>query len=65
MLIAQHNNADNKPIYGGFLVGRSWCFTTLIGKRYCLSRQFDATVKKDLFQIVYILRALKALILNR
>lgn len=65
MLIAQHKNADDKPIYGGFLVGRNWYFTTLIGKKYCLSRQFDATIKKDLFQIVYILCALKDLILNR
>lgn len=65
MLIAQHKNKDNKPIYGSYIFGRFWYFATLIGTDYCQSRPFDATVQADLFQIVYILRALKDLILNR
>ena len=65
MLIAQHNNQDGKPLYGGYLVGGNWRFTTLIQKDYCVSRQFDATQKTDLLQIVSALRQLKQLILNR
>ncbi len=65
MLIAQHKNNGNKPIYGGYLVGRNWYFTTLIGTNYCISRQFDATIQSELFQIAYILRHLKTMILSR
>jgi hypothetical protein len=65
MLIAQEINHDNLPIYGGFLVGSNWRYCTLIGKDYCLSRQYDASNKADLLQIVFILRKLKDLILNR
>lgn len=65
MLVAQEINKDNKPIYGCYLVGRNWYFTTLIEKNYCISRQFDAKKKEDLLQIVFILQQLKSLILNR
>ncbi len=65
MLIAQHQNADNKPVYGGFLVGSEWRFTTLIDKNYCISRKFDAMQMPDILQIVYSLRHLKDMILNR
>jgi hypothetical protein len=65
MLIAQHKNQDNKPMYGGYLVGRSWVFTTLSGSDYCTSRIFDASQKADLLHIVSILRHLKSIILNR
>jgi hypothetical protein len=65
MLIAQEINQDGKTIYGCYLVGRNWYFTTLIGKNYCISRQFDAQNYDDLLQIVFILRKLKNLILDR
>lgn len=65
MLIAQHKNADNQPIYGGYLVGANWRFTTLSDNHYCVSRQYDASNRSDLLQIVFALRHLKALILNR
>jgi hypothetical protein len=65
MLIAQEINQDNLPIYGGFLVGSNWRYATLIGKDYAISRLYDASNKKDLLQIVFILRKLKDLILNR
>ncbi|MFN0033490.1 MAG: hypothetical protein ACKVUS_00400, partial [Saprospiraceae bacterium] len=29
MLIAQQQNNDGKPIYGGYLIGKNWHFTTL------------------------------------
>jgi hypothetical protein len=65
MLLAQNQNADGKHLYGCFVKENNWRFTTLLGLDYCVSRQFDATQKHDLLQIVYILRKLKDLILNR
>lgn len=65
MLIAQHQNDDNKPIYGGYMIGTGWHFATLIGKNYCISDKFEATQKEHLVQIIYILRKLKDLIIYR
>ena len=65
MLLAQQANADNKPVYGCFVIENNWRFTSLNGLDYCVSRQFDATEKQALHQIVFILRKLKDLILNR
>ena len=65
MLIAQEINKDNKPIYGSYLFGSRWSFVTLIGKRYCTSPELNAVNKKDFLQIIFILRKLKELILNR
>ncbi len=65
MLIAQALNNDNKPVYGSFVVGSEWRFTTLVGKNYCISKKFDATQKKELLQVIYSIRALKNLILDR
>jgi hypothetical protein len=64
MLIAQHLNQDNKPVYGGFLVGTDWRFATLIDNNYCLSAKFDASQKTELLQIIFILRKLKDLIIG-
>jgi hypothetical protein len=65
MLIAQELNQDNKPIYGSYLFGSRWRFCTLIGKNYCQSREYNADESADLLQIIFILRKLKELILNR
>lgn len=65
MLIAQALNKDQKTLYGGYLIGHNWHFATLTGTAYSASRQYDATDRADLWQIVYALRALKDLILNR
>ena len=65
MIIAQHLNQDKHPIYGTFIVGKNWVFTTLNGQEYCRSRQFDASEKDELLQIVFILRNLKTLILGK
>lgn len=65
MLIAQTLNNDNKPIFGSYLFGSRWTFTTLIGKRYCSSVELNATEKTDFIKIICILRKLKTLILNR
>jgi hypothetical protein len=59
MLIAQQQNNNQQPLYGSFVIGAHWHFTTLVEKQYCLSRSFDATNYKDLKQIVFILRKIK------
>jgi hypothetical protein len=65
MLLAQEQNADGKYLYGCYVKENNWYFTTLQGLNYCVSQQFDSIKKADLLQIVYILRKLKELILNR
>jgi hypothetical protein len=65
MLLAQQINQDGKTIYGCYVIERNWFFTTLNGLDYCVSKQFDASDKTDLLAIVYALRHLKDLILNR
>jgi hypothetical protein len=62
MLVAQYRNADNKPIYGAWLVGSIWNFTLLQGNEYFVSHKFDASDLESLTQIVFILRRLKELI---
>ncbi len=65
MLLAQQANNDRKAIYGAWLIGENWHFTTLFGNEYCTSRQYVATNPEDLKKIVYMLQYLKTLILSR
>ena len=65
MLIAQAKNNDQKPIYGGYLFGTVWNFATLMGNQYCISREYNATRRDDLLQIINILRKIKDLIQER
>ena len=65
MLIAQDINADQKTIFGCYVIERQWIFTTLNGREYCKSQSYNSTKKEDLLQIVFILRKLKELIINR
>ena len=62
MLIAQALNGEDKPIYGGYLFGSSWRFTTLFQQEYCQSLNFDTTRKEDIEQIVFMLKKLKELV---
>lgn len=65
MIVAQEINQDGKPLYGCWLQGRIWYFTVLNGSEYCVSRAYDATQEPDLLHIVFMLRKLKEIILNR
>jgi hypothetical protein len=47
------------------LRGSGWRFATLVGTDYCLSRKFDAENKKDLIQILFVLKQIKQIMLNR
>ncbi len=70
MLIAQERNQsrdtthEKHPIFGAFIVGRNWIFTALQGQSYCKSPQYDASIKDELLQIIFILRQLKKFIIN-
>ncbi len=65
MILSQETNQDGKILYGSWIQGRFWYFTTLTHKEYCVSKPFDATDPEDILKIVFILRKLKDLILNR
>jgi hypothetical protein len=61
MLAAQaKNNGSNLPIYGLYNIGQNWFFVLLKEKEYVVSRQFDATDKDDLKQIINMLQYVKA-----
>jgi hypothetical protein len=62
MLAAQTANADDAPVYGGFLIGSVWRLATLIGRDYCTSRQYFAAQLPDLFTLAFALRHLRSLI---
>jgi hypothetical protein len=64
MLIAQKENNNQKPLYGCYLQGKFWVFSTLHGKNYCVTRAYDATQTEDLNQIIFMLRKLKQIILT-
>ncbi len=70
MLIGQaKNNNDNRnadqPIYGCYVQGRFWFFSILEGKQYTISNAFDSSDLEDARKIIFILRKLKAIILER
>lgn len=65
MILAQHHNQDGKVIYGCWVQGATWRFALLNGQNYCISHSFDATQTDDFMQVIFILRKLKNLILNR
>ncbi len=62
MLGSQILNNNGKPVFGCYEVGRNWYFATLEGKKYILSRQFDAASYSDLILIVNILHNIKSLV---
>lgn len=64
MLIAQQKNEQAIPIYGSYLFGSRWRFCTLVNKKYCQSRDYDADEYDDLHSIVFIIRKLKEIILG-
>jgi hypothetical protein len=65
MLIAQAKNDDDKPIYGCYVQGRFWFFSILKGKEYVISKSFEASEMPEMQQIIFILRKLNTIILER
>ncbi|MCK6690905.1 MAG: hypothetical protein L6Q97_02255 [Thermoanaerobaculia bacterium] len=60
MVVAQHLNKDRDTLYGCYIIGRNWFFVALKGQEYAISDAFVAT-QEDLFQIIAILRHVRAL----
>ncbi len=63
MLVAQELNQHQRPIYGCYVLGRSWSFMVLQGREYAISLAYDST-KPEIFDIFRILKALKAMIIG-
>jgi hypothetical protein len=60
MVATQAKNADNLPLYGLYVVGRSWFFVLLKDKDYIVSKAFDSYESDDLPCIVQMLKFVKA-----
>jgi hypothetical protein len=58
MLVAQAKNDNNMPIYGCYVLGRSWFFVVLDGSEYAVSRAYDAS-QDDIYAILSILKKMK------
>ena len=58
MLVAQVKNEDKNPVYGCYVLGRSWFFVVLNHNEYAVSRAYDAS-QPDIYVIIAILRKVK------
>jgi hypothetical protein len=58
MLVAQHQNDNQKPIFGCYIIGRNWCFMALVGNEYAISSDFSG-VDDEIFDIFRILKSLR------
>jgi hypothetical protein len=64
-LIGQAKNEKPIPLYGVEIIGKSWTFTIMDGKEYCVSPTFSATEREDLLKIIAILRKFKHILFTR
>ncbi len=58
MLAAQQLNDNQKPIFGCYIIGRSWYFMALVGKEYAISNVYTCT-DEEIFDIFRILKGLR------
>lgn len=66
MRVAQElNKSTGEPIFGCYVLGRFWFFTSLINDAYCITNAYNSTKKEELFTIVKILKAQKQIIFKR
>jgi hypothetical protein len=63
MLVAQVRNEGIRPVYGCYVLGRSWFFVILQGKEYAVSRAYDAS-QDDIYKVIAILRKIKEYVLS-
>jgi hypothetical protein len=61
MMAAQRLNDNDNPVYGCYVIGRSWNFMVLIGKEYAISNVYTCTTD-ELLDIFRILKGLKSII---
>jgi hypothetical protein len=61
MLVAQRLNstdeANQKPVFGSYIIGRNWCFMALVGNEYAISTDFSGA-NAEIFDIFRILKSL-------
>jgi hypothetical protein len=58
MLVAQHLNADQRPLIGCYVIGKYWQFVALSGRHYAISNSFVCD-DKDIFDIYRVLKSLR------
>lgn len=58
MLVAQHINDNEKPIFGLYIVGNKWRFMVLTGKEYALGKPYLAD-NEGIFDIFRCVKALR------
>ncbi len=58
LLTAQAKNDKAMPLYGCYVLGRSWFFLVLNGSEYAVSNALNAS-DSDIYQIIAILRKIK------
>ena len=63
MITAQALNNNERPIYGIYVIGKTWWFVTLDDNHWCESKSFSAD-DEELFTIFCMLKALKEIILG-
>jgi hypothetical protein len=56
-------NDNQQPIYGAYVVGSDWRFMVLEDKYYTISRDYSA-LSNEIFDILRILKSLKAIIMD-
>lgn len=65
MLTVQALNADEKPVYGCYVLGRLWFFAVLDGRKYDFTPGHIFTREDHLLDIVRILKGMKQMIAAR
>ena len=65
MLVGQAKNNDGKPVYGCYVQGRFWFFSTMENNKFVVSNAYDSSNLEDMKKIIYILRKLKLIIDER
>ncbi|HEW98883.1 MAG: hypothetical protein DRR16_25015 [Candidatus Parabeggiatoa sp. nov. 3] len=62
MLVAREKNANQKPVYGLYIVGSIWNFMVLnLDNSYCVSENYDAS-NKGIFSLFGMIKAVKVII---
>ncbi len=62
MLATQTLNANDRPLYGTYIIGKDWHFVVLEGNEYAVSQSFDAMREIELLKIFSILKCCKGYI---
>lgn len=59
MLVAQHLNNNEKPVFGCYIIGRTWYFLVLEGMKYAISIDYSCADDEEILDIFRILKGLR------